>query len=246
MRSSLFQHSFHSLIRKREIESFQFKSDPFFFHPDSQTNHSLTTPLPFNSGSDEQQKIHNADCGSESFQGRSIDLCHVNILTSRPYCCSFSNSTGSFYYYASQDHTVTFKKYKTNETILEFGATVGQWTITSYDLSHNSQFLAYTSLVPYVHLASLPSLSQIDRLVIDNAANTANLSQQVLDFSSGFDDSFGLFSIKFSRDGKELVAGSNTDSIYLYDIQSTTLLHRIEGTERPLTLIAYEFHRSSR
>ncbi|ONH93728.1 hypothetical protein PRUPE_8G249600 [Prunus persica] len=43
-----------------------------------------------------------------------------------------------------------------------------------------------------------------------------------LDFSSGDDGgySFGIFSIKFSTDGHELVAGSSDDSIYVYDLEA--------------------------
>ena len=43
-----------------------------------------------------------------------------------------------------------------------------------------------------------------------------------LDFSSEEDGgySFGIFSVKFSTDGRELVAGSSDDSIYVYDLEA--------------------------
>lgn len=31
--------------------------------------------------------------------------------------------------------------------------------------------------------------------------------------------SFGIFSVKFSTDGRELVAGTSDDSIYVYDLE---------------------------
>ncbi|MBA0826030.1 hypothetical protein Goarm_010923, partial [Gossypium armourianum] len=45
-----------------------------------------------------------------------------------------------------------------------------------------------------------------------------------LDFSAadgGY--SFGIFSVKFSTDGRELVAGSSDDSIYIYDLEANKL-----------------------
>lgn len=47
--------------------------------------------------------------------------------------------------------------------------------------------------------------------------------------------SFGIFSVKFSNDGKELVAGSSDDSIYVYDIEANKLSLRIQAhTVMPL------------
>ena len=50
-----------------------------------------------------------------------------------------------------------------------------------------------------------------------------------LDLSAAGDGSysFGIFSVKFSTDGKELVAGSSDDSIYVYDLQANKLSLRI-------------------
>lgn len=48
-----------------------------------------------------------------------------------------------------------------------------------------------------------------------------------LDFSVGGDiegeRSFGIFSVKFSTDGRELVAASSDDSIYVYDLAANKL-----------------------
>ena len=158
-------------------------------------------------------------------------------LGSRPYCCSFAPSDGSFYYYASQDHIVTFRQYLSNRPLFKFKATVGQWTITSYDLSMNSQYLAYTSLVPYIHLATLP----YESLTAPTSSNHPSfIKQRVLDLTSQQEpDGFGLFCVKFSNDGQQLVAGSNTESLYLYDIASTTLLHRIQGHQDDVNSVCF-------
>lgn len=50
-------------------------------------------------------------------------------------------------------------------------------------------------------------------------------------FSAGGDDdddySFGIFSVKFSTDGRELVAASSDGSIYVYDLEGNRLSLRI-------------------
>ena len=50
-----------------------------------------------------------------------------------------------------------------------------------------------------------------------------------LDLSTDEDGaySFGIFSVKFSTDGRELVAGSNDDSIYVYDLEANKLSLRV-------------------
>ena len=54
-----------------------------------------------------------------------------------------------------------------------------------------------------------------------------------LDFSVDDDSeySFGIFSVKFSTDGRELVAASSDDSIYVYDLQENKLYLRIPSHE---------------
>lgn len=50
-----------------------------------------------------------------------------------------------------------------------------------------------------------------------------------LDFSSDDDNgySFGIFSVKHSADGREVVAGSSDDAIYVYDLEANKLALRI-------------------
>lgn len=50
-----------------------------------------------------------------------------------------------------------------------------------------------------------------------------------LDFSAADDEgySFGIFSVKFSTDGRELVAGCSDDSIYVYDLEANKLSLKI-------------------
>lgn len=42
-------------------------------------------------------------------------------------------------------------------------------------------------------------------------------------------DDFGIFSVKFSTEGREVVAGSSDDAIYVYDLEANKLSLRISA-----------------
>lgn len=45
-----------------------------------------------------------------------------------------------------------------------------------------------------------------------------DFSQGHSDYDDDYEHSFGIFSINFSKDGREIVAGTNDESIYVYDL----------------------------
>jgi WD repeat-containing protein 23 len=50
---------------------------------------------------------------------------------------------------------------------------------------------------------------------------------------------FGIWSIRFSGDGRELVAGTNANSIIVYDIESRRVLHRIVGHKDDVNAVCF-------
>ncbi|KAF8006559.1 hypothetical protein BT93_K0766 [Corymbia citriodora subsp. variegata] len=61
-----------------------------------------------------------------------------------------------------------------------------------------------------------------------------------LDFSADSGPySFGIFSVKFSTDGRELVAGSSDDSIYIYDLVANKLSLRIPAHEADVNTVCF-------
>lgn len=51
-----------------------------------------------------------------------------------------------------------------------------------------------------------------------------------LDFSTNDDDGkFGIFSVKFSSDGRELVAGTDYSDIYVYDLEANKVALKISA-----------------
>ncbi|KAF2314937.1 hypothetical protein GH714_037218 [Hevea brasiliensis] len=73
---------------------------------------------------------------------------------------------------------------------------------------------------------------EIDSEHCDGVGPETEMKSEILDGLdlSAADDgahSFGIFSVKFSTDGRELVAGSSDDSIYVYGLERNKLSLRI-------------------
>ncbi|XP_014754959.1 LEC14B protein isoform X2 [Brachypodium distachyon] len=95
-------------------------------------------------------------------------------------------------------------------------------------------FQVYASLAPIIHIVNVGTASK------ESYANVTDIHDG-LDFSQHEDVrySFGLFSVKFSTDGRELVAGSNDDSIYVYDLQADKLTLRLPAHTSDVNTVAF-------
>ncbi|KAK4684769.1 DDB1- and CUL4-associated factor 11, partial [Tremellales sp. Uapishka_1] len=87
----------------------------------------------------------------------------------------------------------------------------GRWTVTDADCDRAGEKMIYSSITPYVHMLY---------------TNEHDSEHVELDFSGdnrrnswGYDH-FGIWSIRFSADGKEVVAGAGSGKIMVYDIES--------------------------
>lgn len=174
--------------------------------------------------------------GNYSGRGRfsAADCCHfssrylpvndpqlVDQMTTRAYVSQFS-ADGSLFVAGFQGSNIRIynvdKGWKVQKNIL---AKSLRWTITDTSLSPDQRYLVYASMSPIVHIVNVGSAAT------ESHANITEIHDG-LDFSD--DDggySFGIFSVKFSTDGRELVAGSSDDSIYVYDLESNKLSLRI-------------------
>jgi WD repeat-containing protein 23 len=111
---------------------------------------------------------------------------------------------------------------------------IGRWTITDATLSHDNRFLAYSSITPCVYFARTGSTSSLE---VSSDAETwkdglgPEENQTVLDFSGyngtgrfpryytpnerdRMDPRTGIWSLRFSADGRELVAGASDQCLY--------------------------------
>ncbi|MBA0708860.1 hypothetical protein Golax_023945, partial [Gossypium laxum] len=155
--------------------------------------------------------------------GREADIFrYVDQMTSRAYVSQFS-ADGSLFVAGFQGSHIRIynvdRGWKVQKNIL---AKSLRWTVTDTSLSPDQRHLVYTSMSPIVHFvnvgsATTESLANITFYVFSGG-------HEGLDFSAadgGY--SFGIFSVKFSTDGRELVAGSSDDSIYIYDLEANKL-----------------------
>ncbi|XAR57148.1 hypothetical protein NMG60_11025186 [Bertholletia excelsa] len=109
-----------------------------------------------------------------------------------------------------------------------------RWTITDASLSPDQRFLVYSSMSPVVHIVDVNSATT------ESHANITEIHEG-LNFSFDDDDkySFGIFAVKFSTDGREVVAASNDDSIYVYDLEANKLTHRIPAHSSDVNAVCF-------
>ncbi|KAJ3089073.1 hypothetical protein HK102_007264 [Quaeritorhiza haematococci] len=135
----------------------------------------------------------------------------------RAYSGQFSED-GSFFYSCTQDFkvhlydTANIDDFRPTKL---FRAEIGQWTITDCSLSTDNRFMVYSSITPVVYLSRVSD-------------EVYGPDQMELNFSVD-DNDFGIWSVRFSGDGREIVAGASDSCIYVYDIESKRILHQIPG-----------------
>ncbi|KAJ3297066.1 hypothetical protein HDU76_006652, partial [Blyttiomyces sp. JEL0837] len=150
----------------------------------------------------------------------------IEQYQAQPYCGQFTRD-GKLFYTATQDFQIHIYNAAAgfNKVKLIRGHP-GSWTITDSDISRDNRNLIYSSLHDTIMMAPLdPDFlhhaggSRI-RPPIDGNEDHRHLS---------LDDSVGVYSIRFSDDGREVVAGCSGGLIFVYDVERQTVLHRIKA-----------------
>lgn len=115
----------------------------------------------------------------------------------------------------------------------------GQWTLTDASLSPDNKWLAYTSIDSLVCIAPTDPSDRGDPYVLNLANGTTR--------TTGWGrqrGGFGIWSIRFSGDGRELVAGTNSHSLVVYDIESRQVLHHVQGHDDDVNAVCFADKRS--
>ncbi|GAA0149035.1 LEC14B-like protein [Lithospermum erythrorhizon] len=160
--------------------------------------------------------------------------CVVDQMTSRAYHSQFS-ADGSLFIAGFQGSHIRIynvdKGWKVQNNIT---AKCLRWTITDTSLSPDQKSLVYASMSPIAHIVKIGSDS------MESHANVTDVHKG-LDFSSGDADVsyFGVFSIKFSTDGREVVAGTSDDSICVYDLQADKRSLRISAHRSDVNSVCF-------
>jgi len=183
-------------------------------------------------GSDGRQKNANRLLKQGLIPESAADMIiHYN---SRCYSGQFSDD-GNFFFSCAQDFRV--RMYDTsNPYDWKYYKTViyphGQWTITDATLSPDNRFLAYSFIRNVVCLAPTDPNNEADPYQLD-FNNTSRPSPH------GFHTYFGIWSIRFSGDGREIVAGTGDNSVYVYDIERRQSILRIPGHDDHVNAVCY-------
>ncbi|KAL6615196.1 hypothetical protein ACP70R_037466 [Stipagrostis hirtigluma subsp. patula] len=108
-----------------------------------------------------------------------------------------------------------------------------RWTVSDVALSPDRRYLAYSSLSPTVHIVN------VQNDVRESHADITEL-HEALEFSDEDDGySFGIFSVKFSTDGRELVVGNNNESICIYDLGANKVTERIHAHVADVNVVTF-------
>ncbi|XP_021765453.1 LEC14B homolog isoform X1 [Chenopodium quinoa] len=111
-----------------------------------------------------------------------------------------------------------------------------RWTVTDTSLSPDKRYLVYSSMSPIVHIVDVGSS------VMESLANVTEIHEGLnLSIVDGEDngDSFSVFSVKFSTDGREIVAASSDNSIYVYDLVANKRTLRIHAHEEDVNTVCF-------
>lgn len=126
----------------------------------------------------------------------------------------------------------------------------GQWTITDASLSPDNRYLAYSSIKNIVCLAPTDPAESGDPLLLDFSfmGNRSNRRFYGGDFGvyhtinffwSINSNNIQVWSIRFSGDGREIVAGTSDHAVYVYDIESRRSVLRIPGHNDDVNAVCF-------
>lgn len=152
------------------------------------------------------------------------------------YSGQFSDD-GNFYYSVCQDFKVRmydtsnpydWKHYKT------VSYPWGSWTLTDASLSPDNKWLVYSSHSALVSIAPTDPLDRGDPYTLNLEGGLEGHDVELARRMN-----FSIFSIRFSGDGRELVAGTRQNTIVLYDIEKRSVIQTIMGHENDVNAVCF-------
>lgn len=161
-------------------------------------------------------------------------------LNDRCYSGQFSED-GSFFFACGQDFKV--RMYDTSnpydwryyKTVNYYG---GQWTITDATLSPDNKHLAYSSIRSEVCLATTDPTDSSEPRHLD-FSNLGGGETSGGRWGRGRNGHFGIWSLRFSGDGDEIVAGTSDYCVYVYDLEAQRSILRIPGHHDDVNAVCF-------
>ncbi|CAK7274375.1 hypothetical protein SEPCBS57363_006130 [Sporothrix epigloea] len=176
---------------------------------------------------------------SNAIAQSSIPDSEADLIMQYPapvYLGQFSDD-GNFFYNATKDFRVRMydtsnvNEWKHYKTVVH---PAGRWTMTDADLSPDNKWLAFTSMMPQVCLAPTDPNDKGEPYLLNLGTPMPGAPG-----AQRYYHNFAIFSVRFSGDGRELVAGNSDAAIVVYDIESRTVLHNIEGHKHDVNAVCF-------
>jgi len=97
-----------------------------------------------------------------------------------------------------------------------------RWTVTDVALSPDQRFLLYSSISPVVHMVSM------DTGHVESVANVTDVHEPL----SFGDEAAGIWSIRWSHDGGEIIAGTGSAGLFIYNVERQKSVVKLAGCHR--------------
>ena len=167
----------------------------------------------------------------------------MDDIPSRVYCGKFSPDGGLFVaaYQARRIRVYDSTTLGTWPLVKDVEARLLQWTITDAHISPDGQRLLYTSINPVVHVVPLGG----------DALSIANITEvhEALDFTPGASAvppagrrpnwTFGIWSCKWSPDGREMAAGTSGPNVLFLDVERRETVAKTEEHGDDVNALCY-------
>ena len=187
-----------------------------------------------------RQRVLSSLASQDLIPGSQADL--IVNLNARCYSGQFSED-GSFFFACGQDFRVrmydTSNPYdwKYYKNVHYYG---GQWTITDASLSPDNKLLAYSSIRSQICLANTDQGDTSEPRLLD----FSDMGRGGYGFGGGGGwgrsrGHFGIWSLRFSGDGSEIVAGTSDESVYVYDLEAQRSILRIPGHSDDVNAVCF-------
>ncbi|PRW59922.1 LEC14B -like isoform X2 isoform A [Chlorella sorokiniana] len=108
-----------------------------------------------------------------------------------------------------------------------------QWTVTDTALSGDNRFLLYSSITPEVHLVNTQSTDSVH-----SVANVTDI-HETLDFGGGRSHRLGIWSIEWTPDSREIVAGTSDPGLRVFDMMQMRTVAQVGGHSDDVNAVAY-------
>ncbi|KAL4432013.1 hypothetical protein ABPG77_000280 [Micractinium sp. CCAP 211/92] len=108
-----------------------------------------------------------------------------------------------------------------------------QWTVTDTALSSDNRFLLYSSITPEVHLVNVERSG-----AVESVANVTDI-HETLDLAGGRTARMGIWSLQWSADSRDVVAGTSDPGVRVYDMLQGKVVAQVQGHQDDVNAVAY-------